>query len=176
LNTVKHKPTPDPLDDTAAAAVEPPDTETDTARLTRERDELKDLLLRKSAEFDNYRKRIERERQTLSDSIAAGVIEELLPLLDDLERALSVDAASSTADAYRTGVELIQRQLAETVRRRGVTPIEALGTDFDPNYHQAVSYEPAEGRRDGEVIEEFRRGYMIGDRLLRPSMVKVAKG
>ncbi len=169
---------PDPLDDTAAAAIDATETggDSETARLRKERDELKDLLLRKSAEFDNYRKRTDRERATLSDSIAAGVLEELLPLLDDLERALNVDAASTSAEAYRTGVELIQRQLAEIIRKRGVTPIEALGADFDPNYHQAVSYEPAEGRRDGEVIEEFRRGYMIGDRLLRPSMVKVAKG
>jgi molecular chaperone GrpE len=170
--------TPDPLDETAAAAIDAAEgeSEQETARLTRERDELKDLLLRKSAEFDNYRKRTDRERATLSDSIAAGVLEELLPLLDDLERALNVDAGSTSADAYRKGVDLIQRQLAEIIRKRGVTPIEALGADFDPNYHQAVSYEPAEGRRDGEVIEEFRRGYMIGDRLLRPSMVKVAKG
>lgn len=178
---MKHeRTTPDPLDDTAAAAIEPPDTDqeidSETARLTGERDELKDLLLRKTAEFDNYRKRTDRERQTLSDSIAAGVLEELLPLLDDLERALSVDVTASSAEAYRQGVELIQRQLAEIIRKRGVTPIEALGAEFDPNYHQAVSYEPAEGRSDGEVIEEFRRGYMIGDRLLRPSMVKVAKG
>lgn len=169
---------PDPLDDTAAAAIEQPDTDTgrEVAQLARERDELKDLLLRTSAEFDNYRKRTDRERATLSESIAAGVLEELLPLLDDFERALSVEPATGTADRYRQGVELIHRQLVDLVRKRGVTPIEALGADFDPNYHQAVSYEPAEGRRDGEVIEEFRRGYLIGDRLLRPSMVKVAKG
>jgi molecular chaperone GrpE len=66
--------------------------------------------------------------------------------------------------------------LLEVLRRRGVKPVEALGADFDPHYHQAVSHEPAEGRRDNEIIEEFRRGYMLGDRLLRPSMVKVAKG
>lgn len=167
---------PDPLDDTAAAAIDAPDTDSEAVQLTRERDQLKDLLLRTSAEFDNYRKRTERERATLSDSIAAGVLEELLPLLDDFERALGVDISNATADSYRQGVELIHRQLADLVRKRGVTPIEALGADFDPNYHQAVLYEPAEGRRDGEVIEEFRRGYMIGDRLLRPSMVKVAKG
>ena len=73
-------------------------------------------------------------------------------------------------------MELIHRQLGEILRKRGVRPIEVLGADFDPYFHQAVSHEPAEGRREGEVIEEFRRGYMLGDRLLRPSMVKVAKG
>lgn len=164
----------DPLDDTAAAALDATDDSREVA-LQRERDELKDLLLRTSAEFDNYRKRTDRDRQALSDAITAGVLEDLLPLVDDLERALQVEGGEG-AEAYRQGVELIQRQLAEILRRRGVTPIEALGADFDPYYHQAVSYEPAEGRREGEIIEEFRRGYMLGDRLLRPSMVKVAKG
>ena len=168
---------PDPLDDTAAAAMDSPEngSEGDTTRLQRERDEFKDLLLRKTAEFDNYRKRVDRDRQALSDNITAGVLEELLPLVDDLERALKAEPGAEGAEAYRKGVELIHRQLGEILRKRGVTPIDALGADFDPYYHQAVAHEPAEGRRDGEIIEEFRRGYMLGDRLLRPSMVKVAK-
>jgi molecular chaperone GrpE len=147
----------------------------DPAEIQRQRDEYYDLLLRKTAEFDNYRKRLDRERQTLSDAAAAGMIEELLPLVDDLERALNADPGIDATDAYRRGVELIHRQLSEILRKRGVKAIEALGADFDPYYHQAVSHEPAEGRRDGEILEEFRRGYMLGDRLLRPSMVKVAK-
>lgn len=168
----------DPLDDTAAAALETPDEASGAeARLSRERDDYKDLLLRKTAEFDNYRKRIDRDRQALTDSITASVVEELLPLVDDLERALQAEAtAPEAADAYRRGVELIHRQLMDLLRKRNVTPIEAVGVDFDPHVHQAVSYEPAAGAREGEIIEEFRRGYRIGDRLLRPSMVKVAKG
>jgi molecular chaperone GrpE len=146
------------------------------ADVQRQRDEYYDLLLRKQAEFDNYRKRIERDRQSLSEAAAAGMIEELLPVIDDLDRALAAEAVGESAQAYRLGVELIYRQLGDILRKRGVRAIEALGADFDPHYHQAVSYEPADGRRDGEVIEEFRRGYMLGDRLLRPSMVKVAKG
>ncbi|HVL65859.1 MAG TPA: nucleotide exchange factor GrpE [Vicinamibacterales bacterium] len=175
----ENRQSPDPLDETAAAAIETPETGANDAqadRLQRERDEFKDLLLRKSAEFDNYRKRVDRDRQALSDSITAGVLEELLPLVDDLERALQADPGAEGAEAYRRGVELIHRQLSEILRKRGVTPIQALGADFDPYYHQAVAYESSEGRRDGEIIEEFRRGYMLGDRLLRPSMVKVAKG
>jgi molecular chaperone GrpE len=168
----------DPLDETATAAVESPAVEAAAAgpALERERDELKDLLLRKTAEFDNYRKRTDRERQSLSDAISAGVLEDLLPIVDDLERALNADPGSDGGEAYRRGVELVLKQLEDTLRKRGVKPIESLGADFDPYYHQAVSYEPAEGRREGEIIEEFRRGYMLGDRLLRPSMVKVAKG
>jgi molecular chaperone GrpE len=148
----------------------------DPDELQKQRDEYYDLLLRKTAEFDNYRKRIERERQSASESAAAGVIKELLPLVDDLERALKAEAGDEGADAYRRGVELIHRRLLETLRKRGVKPIDALGEDFDPHYHQAVSYEPEEGRREGEIIEEFSRGYVLGDRLLRPAMVKVAKG
>ena len=157
--------------DTTADAAAPEESE-----LKKQRDEYYDMLLRKSAEFDNYRKRIERERQSFAESTAASVMEELLPLLDDLELAIKSDPGSEATAAYRRGVELIQRQLEAIIRKRGVTPIEALGADFDPHFHQAVSHEPAEGRRDGEIIEEFRRGYMLGDRLLRPSMVKVAKG
>lgn len=155
--------------DTAASTADP-------SELQRQRDEYYDLLLRKSAEFDNYRKRIDRDRQAQSENAAASLVEELLPLMDDLERALKADAGAEGGEAYRRGVELIQQQLGEILRKRGVRPIEAVGADFDPHYHQAVSYEPAEGRREGEIVEEFRRGYMLGDRLLRPSMVKVAKG
>lgn len=146
------------------------------SELQKQRDQYYEMLLRKSAEFDNYRKRVERERQTLADAAAASIIEELLPLVDDLERALKADTGSDATEGYRRGVELIHRQLLEVLRKRGVRPIEALGADFDPHYHQAVSHEAAEGHRDNEIIEEFRRGYMLGDRLLRPSMVKVAKG
>jgi molecular chaperone GrpE len=144
--------------------------------LRRERDDLYDRLLRKTAEFDNYRKRIERERQAASEAAAADLVRDLLPLVDDLERALKAEAGAEGAETYRRGVELIHQRLEDILRRRGVRPIEALGTDFDPNFHEAVAHDPAEGRREGEVIEDFRRGYMLGDRLLRPSMVKVAKG
>jgi molecular chaperone GrpE len=157
----------------AVAAEAPPENIDDVQR---QRDEFKDLLLRKTAEFDNFRKRIDRERQAVSESAAADLLAELLPLVDDLERALRADPGSEGAEAYRRGVELIHRQLTEMLRKRGVRPIEAVGADFDPYYHQAVAHEPIPGRRDGEIVEEFRRGYMLGDRLLRPSMVKVAKG
>ena len=171
----RNHPFPD-ADDAAALTQEPTADAMALADAQRQRDEFKDLLLRKTAEFENYRKRTERERAAMIENAAAGVLEELLPLIDDLERALGTDPGIEGTEGFRRGVELIHRQLMDTLRKRGVTPVEALGADFDPHFHQAVTYEPAEGRRDGEVIEEFRRGYMLGDRLLRPSMVKVAKG
>jgi molecular chaperone GrpE len=154
-----------------------PEAAADVATLQKERDEYYDLLLRTRAEFDNYRKRVERERLELVETAASDLLRDLLPVVDDLERALSspVDQSGS-AEPYRRGVELIHRQLLEVLRQHGVTPIVAVGTDFDPHRHQAVTHEPAPGHRDGEVIEEYRRGYMVGNRLLRPSMVKVAAG
>jgi molecular chaperone GrpE len=150
------------------------ETTQDAAEIQRQRDEYYDLLLRTRAEFDNYRKRIDRERQESAGAATADLFRDLLPLVDDLERALGADAGGD-AEGYRKGVELIHRQLLDLLRRKGVRPIDAVGADFDPHVHQAVTYEPASDRREGEVIEELRRGYMLGDRLLRPSMVKVAK-
>jgi len=162
--------------ETAGATADASEEASREAALERERDNYKDLLLRRTAEFENFRKRTERDRLAQTEAAAADLVAELLPLMDDLERALQAEAGSEAAEAYRRGVELIHRQLSEVLRKRGVKPIEALGADFDPHYHQAVSHEPAPGRRDGEILEEYRRGYMLGDRLLRPSMVKVAKG
>jgi molecular chaperone GrpE len=149
-------------------------TSSDVA-LQRERDELYDRLLRTTAEFDNYRKRTERERRELSDAVAADVVRDLLPAIDDLERALAAAPADDAAGSYRRGVELIHRHLLEALRRRGVEPLEVIGRDFDPNWHEAVAHDPIGGHRDGEVTAELRRGYRIGQRLLRPAQVKVAK-
>jgi molecular chaperone GrpE len=140
--------------------------------LRRERDALQDRLLRTAAEFDNYRKRMDRERRELADYTAGEVISELLPIVDNLERALQ---AAAEDDPLRKGVELIHRQMLDLLRKRGVKPIEALGTDFDPNFHQAVIHEESTEHREGEVMAELQRGYVVGDRLLRPAMVKVAK-
>lgn len=141
--------------------------------LRRERDALQDRLLRTAAEFDNYRKRMDRERRDLAEHTAAEAIKDLLPIIDNLERALQ---ASAQDDPLRKGVELIHRQMLEMLRKRGVTPIEALGADFDPNVHEAVTHEESDQHREGEVMQELQRGYKVGERLLRPAMVKVAKG
>ena len=134
-----------------------------------------DRLLRTAAEFDNYRKRSERERRELTDRTVEALLLDLVGIVDDFERALSVEAGERGVEPYRQGVDLIHRRVLELLSRQGVTPVEAVGADFDPHLHQAVTTEPAGGRRDGEVVEQFRRGYRIGDRLLRPAMVKVAR-
>ena len=156
---------------------EVPDTDpsagAESEELRRERDALQDRLLRTAAEFDNYRKRVERDRRDVADLAVADAVQDLLPIIDNLERALQAGGAES--DALRKGVELILRQMQDLLRKRGVRAIEALGADFDPNVHEAVTQEPSDTHREGEVMEELQRGYMLGERLLRPAMVKVAR-
>jgi molecular chaperone GrpE len=165
-------------DEPLTDAEEPPaasaTTESSIADLQRERDDYYDRLLRKSAEFDNYRKRVERERREQGEQAVNNLLQELLLVVDDFDRALTVDAGDNEA-AYRKGVELIHAKLYDLLKKYGVRPIDAVGADFDPNLHQAVVQEESSEHRDGEVIAELRKGYMIGDRLLRPAMVKVAK-
>ena len=151
------EPQPDPLED-----------------LRREKNGLQDRLLRTAAEFDNYRKRVERERRDLADYLKADILAEVLPILDNFERAMQASTGSE-AEPLRKGVELIHKQMVDFLRKRGVSPIEAVGADFDPNFHEAVIHEVSPSHREGEVIEELQRGYMLGDKLLRPAMVKVAK-
>ena len=153
---------------------DPVEAPPDVADLQRERDDFRDRWMRKSAEFDNYRKRIERERREQADQAVVDLLQELLLVVDDFDRALTVDAGDGDP-AYRRGVELIHGKLHDILRKYGVRPIDALGADFDPNVHQAVVHEVSPDHREGEVIGELRKGYMMNDRLLRPAMVKVAK-
>jgi molecular chaperone GrpE len=164
-------------DDSKTEAPDPPSTETSEGpdQLQRERGEYYELLLRKTAEFDNFRKRIDRERAAIESAAASDLIADLLPLVDDLERALDVDTDAVTVSSYREGVDLIRRQLLDVLEKRGVSTIDTVGEEFDPHVHQAVATEAATDHRDGEVIEELRRGYMIRGRLLRAAMVRVAK-
>ena len=159
-------------EDPTGAAAPAPDPAPDD--VTRERDELRDRLLRKGAEFDNFRKRVERERKEFAEWAAADLVGEVLAVVDDFERALAV-AAPPEAQAYRAGVELIHRQLLDVLKKRGVTAVETVGQAFDPHLHQAVAYDESPGVPDGQIVDELRRGYRLGERLLRPALVRVAK-
>lgn len=162
--------TNDDVNEETVAAVEHP--------LQQERDELQDRLLRTAAEFDNYRKRTERERRELSDFITTDIMRDLLPVVDDLERALATPADLTNNPelaAFHQGVTLIHRQWLDLLRRRGVEVLDVVGKPFDPEWHEAVADEPANGRPDGQITAELRRGYRTGAKLLRAAMVKVAK-
>jgi molecular chaperone GrpE len=174
--TDKHAPDPAETSPAATDPSEVPEPGADPlGEIRRERDDYHDRWMRKTAEFDNYRKRIERERREQSDQAVVSVLQDVLLIVDDFDRALTVDAGGGGADAYRKGVELIYQKLTDLLRKRGVRAFESLGADFDPNIHQAVVHESSPQHREGEVIGELQKGYMLGDRLLRPAMVKVAK-
>jgi molecular chaperone GrpE len=165
----------DPTQNVEAGAAEPQTAPSPSAeQLQKERDDIYDRLLRKSAEFDNFRKRVERERKEFTEWAAADVLSDLLAVMDDFDRALATQAPPE-AQPYKAGVELIHKALADLVKKRGITSISTVGEDFDPHRHQAVAYDTVEGAREGEVVEELRKGYMLGERLLRPALVKVAR-
>jgi molecular chaperone GrpE len=141
-------------------------------QLAAEREALNDLLLRRTAEFDNYRKRSERERAEFLEYASADAVKAMLPVLDDFERALRVE---TTDENYRKGIELIYSRLFDALKRLGLEPVETVGRTFDPNVHEAIDRVPAEeGVEDQTIIGEWQRGYNFKGRLLRPAMVRVA--
>lgn len=141
-------------------------------RLSQERDSLLDQLKRKQAEFENYRKRTEREQREFSDLAAMNVVRQVLPVMDALERALTT--GNESAGEFRTGIEHIARQMWGTLTRLGVEPIPAQGGKFDPHLHEAIETVATEEHEDHTVLEEYQRGYRFKGKLLRPAMVNVA--
>ena len=150
---------------------EPPVSRAEFDQLKAERDQLLDRLARLQAEFENARKRGERERIADRDYATANVIEKFLPVMDHFEMALK---ASATAEQLRSGVELIVKQMEDVLRQLQVTAIPALGEEFDPRHHEALGSVERADLPDQHVAEEIRRGYKLRDRLLRPSLVRVA--
>ncbi|HVR69750.1 MAG TPA: nucleotide exchange factor GrpE [Vicinamibacteria bacterium] len=153
--------------------VEPSASTGDVDPVHAERDLLKDRLLRKAAEFDNYRKRVERDRAQAGAEAAAAVLKALMPTLDNLERALQ---AEGDAGALRAGVELTYRDLLAALQAQGLVVEDPTGQTFDPTRHEALAHEEAAGFSEGDVVAVLRKGYSFKDRLLRPALVKVAKG
>lgn len=144
----------------------------------KEKDDLFDRLLRKQAEFDNYRKRQDRERKELSLAIKSEVLREILPVADACERALkalgTAEAPLPSSESFRSGLELIYRQFLDALARFDVRPIQALSQPFDPALHYAILREETDLYSENQVIEELQKGYTFENRLLRPSQVKVA--
>jgi molecular chaperone GrpE len=143
-------------------------------RLQHEVDRLRELYLRKMADFENYRKRQERDMTEFRRFANAELIRDCLPVLDNLERAIAAPGASESA--LTAGVELVLRQFKETLVRYGLVEIDPLGTPFDPSLHEAFMRVEAEGVEDNTVVRVMQKGYMLGERLLRPALVAVAAG
>jgi len=134
--------------------------------------EYKDSWLRSQAEFQNYRKRLERDHEMMYASMKGDIVRKVLPVLDDLERALQNRSAD---DPWASGIELVARKFQNILESEGIKKMEAVGTEFDPNFHEAISHEPADGAQSGYVIGVVQNGYMLGERVIRPALVRVAQ-
>lgn len=154
-------------------------TRAELKRVEGENADLKDLLARRQADFENYRKRVERERSETYNRVVADVAAKLLPVLDNLKRALEAEASveASESDEFRhflNGVDLIYKQLNGVLDALGVKPIPAVGEQFDPHIHEAVVTEATDDYEPETVMQEIVAGYRLGDKLIRPALVKVA--
>jgi molecular chaperone GrpE len=152
-----------------------PDLQAQVDTLTQEKAALYDQLLRRQAEFENYRRRIDREKVESYARARGEVLLELLPVVDNFERALSsLEKSETDAAGLRHGIELIHKQFKDALTKFGLEPVESVGQVFDPHLHEAVTIEPTDEHEENTIIEEFQRGYKLGEKLLRPAKVKVA--
>ena len=154
-------------------------TRSELKRIETENAELKDRFARRQADFENYRKRVERERTETYNRVVADVAAKLLPVVDNLKRALDAESSvkASESDEFRhflSGVDLISKQLSGVLEALGVKPVAAVGEQFDPHIHEAVVTEPTDDYAPDTVIQELVAGYRLGDKLIRPALVKVA--
>ena len=155
-------------------------TRAELKRIQEENAELKDRLARRQADFENYRKRVDRERNDIYNRVVADVASKLLGVLDNLKRALEAEASveANESDEFRhflSGVDLIYKQLSGVLESLGVKQIVAVGETFDPHIHEAVVTEDTEDFEPDTIIQEIRAGYKLGDKLIRPALVKVSK-
>lgn len=146
-------------------------SESESEKISKELAAVKDQLLRTMAEYDNFRKRSAKEKDALRADIIANVTAKFLPVMDNLERALSVDC---TDEKYKSGVEMINNSFINTLKDLGVEEISSTGAEFDPNYHQAVQRVDDSDAESGTVVQTFAKGYKIGDKVIRFAMVAVA--
>ena len=137
-------------------------------------EELTDKLLRQMAEFDNFRKRTDKEKSAMYEIGAKDIIEKLLPVVDNFERGFTTVAEEDKEDAFVTGMEMVYKQLMTMLETAGVKPIEAVGQEFNPDLHNAVMHVEDETVGDNIIVEEFQKGYTYRDSVVRYSMVKVA--
>lgn len=161
---------PEPMDQ-PEITIPKPENDRERDRLLKEKAELQDLLQRRQAEFENYRRRVERERGELLEFASMDTIKALLPVLDDFERALKMEGGGTE---YGRGMELIYQRLYETLKKLGLEPISSDVAVFNPHIHHAVEMVDTKDHPDQTILEEYQRGYYFKGRLLRPAMVKVA--
>ncbi|WCN38727.1 nucleotide exchange factor GrpE [Aneurinibacillus uraniidurans] len=181
--TEENKQTAEVTEETEAVETEVVDTEEVTednsleaqiAQLQAEKDEMYNKLLRAQADLQNFRTRVNKEKEQMLTYSSQRVIEALLPVVDNFERAITASHGTGDTEALAQGVEMVFRQLQQVLEQESVTTVPGVGSPFDPNMHQAVMQEESSEYESGIIIEEFQKGYKLKDRIIRPSMVKVS--
>lgn len=147
---------------------------TKLAEAERKAEENYQKFLRAQADLENFRRRTRKEREEQTKYASLPLIEQLLPVLDNFDRALAASTEASDVENFAKGVDMVFRQVKEILQKEGLEPIEAIGTPFDPNFHQAVMMVDSEEHESGIVVEEVQKGYKLKDRVIRPAMVKVS--
>ena len=155
----------------------------EVARMQQELEEVKlqseaatDTMLRLAAELDNYKKRTAKERKSLIKYASQDIVQELLPILDNFQRAIQSASESRDFNSFLEGVKMVSKQMHDVLKKKGVSTIEAVGKTFDPTVHEAVMQITSEDHPENVVVAELQKGYMLHDRVIRPSMVAVSKG
>ena len=168
---IENNETAESTDKTEKESVVYKNEDPEMVRIKEELENTTDRMKRIAAEFDNYKKRNAKEREMLYGSILGDIVNGLLPVLDNLEKAASVE---TTDEGYKQGIDLVLKQFTDVLSSFGVRPIESIGKTFDPELHEAVSMVKDETLGEKEIKEEFRKGYKLGDRVIRHAMVVVA--
>ena len=148
--------------------------DSDLEKAVAETDQLKDQLLRARAEFDNYRKRTAKDMARIRETAAEDLIKSILPAIDNLERAL--EHVEDKSEGLAQGVEMVLKQLCDTLNQRGLEPLPGVGEPFDPNVHEALAQQPSDEHAEGIIVQEYQRGYTLGGFTLRPAQVIVSSG
>jgi len=163
-----------PVDEAAAQAPAPADLSAELEALKAERDDLKDQLLRKAADFDNYRKRMLKEKDEARQFANSGLLEDLCQVLDDFERAIRSSEGTRDYGSFHSGIVMIEGQFASLLERKyHLKRLDSLGKPFSPDHHEAIAMDPAEEGKETVVVEEYQKGYQLHDRVLRTAKVKV---
>lgn len=161
-------------DTTSEAPVEEVVTRAELERVQAQADDQTQRLLRAQADFDNFRRRTQKEKEDLAKYASAGLITELIPVIDNFERAMATKPDSPELESFTKGVDMIFRQLSDVLKSTGLTPMETVGQPFNPEFHQAVMQVESDEHEEGIVVEELQKGYILKDKVIRPAMVKVS--
>lgn len=172
--TSSHTATEAEVEQETAEAIELSETELELQRLNALAEENNNRYLRTQADFDNFRRRTVKEREELAKYASLKLVEQIVPVLDNFERAILASTDNQDFESFSKGVNMIFRQLSQLLEQEGLQQMNAVGQPFNPEYHQAIMQVEADEHEEGIVVEEVQKGYMLKDKVLRPAMVKVS--